>query len=119
VDSGCYIAVFHLATARAITVGRLGRFAFAAGEYLYVGSAQRGLAARLARHARKRKPRRWHIDYLSTAADMLGAIIVPAGKDAECRLANELAETFERCMPGFGASDCRCAGHLFYMPQWP
>jgi len=117
-DSGLYIAVFRLAGDRRIRVGRLGRFTFRRGVYLYVGSAQRGLSARLARHARRDKPRRWHIDYLSTAATMLGAILVPGGRDGECRLAAEVARLYPRCVRGFGASDCRCAGHLFYAGRW-
>ena len=112
-NSGIYIAAFRLARPRRIAVGRLGRFDFPAGEYLYVGSAQRHLEARLARHARRRKPLRWHIDYLSTKAEMLGAIIIPGPRSRECEVACELAGLAERFIPGFGASDCRCGGHLF------
>ena len=115
--AGCYIAVFRLPRARVIRVGRLGRFRFEAGVYLYVGSAQGNLEKRLDRHARKRKPLRWHIDYLSAKAEMLGAVIVPGPKRRECVIAADLARTFERAAPGFGASDCRCPGHLFYTPE--
>ena len=117
-DAGVYIAVFYLAEARLIRVGRLGRFRFAHGVYLYVGSAQRGLSARLRRHGRRGKPLRWHIDYLSTRAAMLGAILVPGTRDRECRLAAELAQRYGRFIDGFGASDCRCGGHLFRAGQW-
>jgi sugar fermentation stimulation protein A len=117
-DAGLYIAVFHLDADRLIRVGRLGRFGFRRGVYLYVGSAQRNLAARLARHARRRKPLRWHVDYLSTQAAMLGAILIPGGRDGECRIAEELGAAYGRAVPGFGASDCRCGGHLFYAGRW-
>ena len=116
---GCYIAVFHLSPARWIRVGRLGRFRFEGGFYLYVGSAQRNLEKRLERHARKRKPLRGHIDYLSARAEMIGAVLVPGPKRQECELAAELGEMFELAVPGFGASDCRCPGHLFYTPELP
>ena len=111
---GIYIAVFHLHRARSIRVGRLGRFDFPVGFYFYVGSAQRGLDARLARHARRRKVLRWHVDYLSSRATMLGAWVLQAGKSWECGVAGVLGEHYEQIAPGFGASDCRCGGHLFH-----
>jgi len=116
-DGGCYIAVFRLGKARTVRVGRLGRFRFETGVYLYVGSAQRNLAKRLERHARRRKPRQWHIDYLSQYAEMIGAVLVAGPKQSECEIAAELARTHQRVAPGFGASDCRCPGHLFYTPE--
>jgi sugar fermentation stimulation protein A len=114
VQGGAYIAVFDLPERRLLQVGRLGCFPFAPGLYLYVGTAQRNLDARLERHAREEKPLRWHIDYLSTQADMLGTMVVPGPRERECELARELAQSYERPVPGFGASDCRCKGHLFY-----
>jgi len=113
-NSGAYIAVFQIFKGQQVRVGRLGRFCFRKGFYVYVGSAQRNLSARLERHARKDKPLRWHIDYLSVKAKMLGAIIVPGPQEKECELANELSRMFELAVLGFGASDCRCSGHLFY-----
>ncbi len=118
-DGGVYIAVFFLAKARSVSVGKLGRFYFRPGVYFYAGSAQRNLSARLERHGKKSKPLRWHIDYLSVRADMLGAIVVGGPRKRECELAQELVGMFESAAPGFGASDCRCGGHLFYAPQLP
>jgi len=115
VESGIYIAIFHLPKTGKITVGKPGTFNFRKGFYFYVGSAQRNLSARLARHARKKKPLRWHIDYLSTKAKMLGAITIGGPRDLECQLAKKLSDMFESVVPGFGASDCRCSGHLFYV----
>ena len=112
--TGLYIAVFRLARPRRIAVGRLGRFAFDAGIYLYVGSAQRNLPARLARHARSDKPLRWHLDYLGQYARMLGALLIPGGRQRECALAEQLAARYHRRPSQFGSSDCRCGGHLFY-----
>ncbi|MHC4680475.1 MAG: GIY-YIG nuclease family protein [Planctomycetota bacterium] len=119
VDGGVYIAIFHLPRARRIDAGGLGRIVFRPGVYFYVGSAQRNLAARLERHARRQKPLRWHIDYISAKARMLGAITVAGPRARECELAGELAGMFELAVPHFGASDCRCGGHLFYAPQFP
>ena len=115
-DAGVYIAVFRLSRARRIRVGRLGDFAFPRGLYYYVGSAQRNLQARIERHSRQDKPLRWHVDYLSREAKMLGAILVTGDKSRECELAAELTRLLPRHVPGFGASDCRCGGHLFYAP---
>lgn len=114
VNGGVYIAVFCLKAERRIQVGRLGRFVFVPGFYLYVGSAQRNLSARLERHAEKAKPLRWHIDHLSTKADMIGAITVPDSRERECELAKELGQIVDLAVPHFGSSDCGCEGHLFY-----
>jgi len=111
--------MFRLRRGRRITIGRLGRFGFPAGVYLYVGSAQRNLRARLRRHGRRAKPLRWHIDYLTAHARMLSYAVVPGSKDGECQLAAELASLYERPVPRFGASDCRCPGHLFYARKCP
>ena len=116
-DSGVYIAVFYLPRPRKVRVGKLGQFCFKKGAYFYVGSAQRNLSARLKRHSNKKKPLRWHIDYLSSKAKMLGAITIPDPRKRECELAKELGEMFEVAVPGFGASDCRCGGHLFFSPN--
>jgi len=114
VDKGLYIAVFALTRRLRLRVGALGSFTFRAGVYLYVGSAQRNLAARVERHGRKDKPLRWHIDYLSTKATMLGAILVPGSRRQECGLARKVGALHPRIIPRFGSSDCGCEGHLFY-----
>ena len=113
-ESGVYIAVFYLTRRQRITVGKLGCYDFSVGYYFYVGSAQRNLDSRIERHGRKNKTLRWHIDYLSVKADMLGAITVRGKRSRECELAEEFGQAYELAVPGFGASDCRCGGHLFY-----
>lgn len=116
-DFGVYIAVFYLAEPSDISVGKLGQFNFRKGYYFYVGRAQRNLTARLERHGRKSKPMRWHVDYLSVRVEMLGAITIAGPRERECETAKDLAGMFELSPPGFGASDCRCGGHLFYTPH--
>ncbi len=116
-DAGVYIAVFYTPMERIIQIGRLGRFRFREGVYLYIGSAQRNLSARLERHNRKNKMLRWHIDYLSVRSEMLGAITIPGTRELECKLAKKLSSIFELGIPGFGASDCRCNRHLFYVKE--
>jgi sugar fermentation stimulation protein A len=117
--AGIYIAIFRLGSPRTIRVGRLGKVHFPAGVYYYVGSAQRGLHARIERHGRRDKVLRWHMDYLSTKALMLGAILIPGRRQDECRLARRMAGLFTIAAPGFGCSDCACRRHLFYSPRLP
>ena len=118
-DSGVYIAVFYMPKEQAIRVGKLGRFHFRQGVYFYAGSAQRNLSTRLERHSRKKKPLRWHVDYLSVKASMLGAIVIDGQRERECEIAKELGKMYELAVFGFGSSDCRCAGHLFYISELP
>jgi sugar fermentation stimulation protein A len=113
-DSGIYVVRCELQRPRTIQVGRLGTFRFAPGTYLYVGSAQRALVNRLDRHARRRKRRRWHIDYLMEHAAFSGAAVLPqAPKADECRIAHVLRRRLRMPATGFGASDCQCRTHLF------
>jgi len=112
-----YAAVFVLAARRRIRIGRLGRFDFPAGRYVYVGSAQRNLAARLARHGRRWKTLHWHIDYFSRWARLEEAWAWPRPRADECRLAWAIA-ALPGAVPGpagFGASDCHCATHLYHL----
>ncbi len=95
-----------------IRVGALGPRHFPAGDYIYTGSAKRNLEARIARHLRKDKPRRWHIDYLTSHADVR-VIEVARSSRAECEWHQSLRGHI--VVPGFGASDCRagCGAHLY------
>jgi len=117
-DNGLYIAVFLLKKNCRIKVGRLGTFTFRTGWYLYVGSAKKNLSARLERHSLKNKPLRWHIDYLSVKSQMLGTIVIKNENVKECDIAKELGKLFILKVPGFGSSDCRCKGHLFYSEKF-
>ena len=94
-----------------VTVGRLGTFTFPKGTYVYTGSAKRNFEARIARHLRKDKSLRWHIDYLLTALGV-SVIEVRRASSAECEL-NQTIDG-EIVAPGFGASDCKhgCGSHL-------
>lgn len=48
-----YQLVIEVMRPRRIAIGRLGTFEFAAGTYVYTGSARRNFEARIARHQRK------------------------------------------------------------------
>lgn len=98
----------------AVTVGRLGRFEFPAGRYLYTGSAKRNFEARVARHLRAEKTLRWHIDYL-LAVPGARVVAVRRSRRGECLLNRASRGTV--VVPGFGASDCRagCGSHLKWL----
>jgi Uri superfamily endonuclease len=99
-----------------VQIGRLGEFCFAAGCYVYTGSARRNLEQRIARHLRCEKRLRWHIDYL-LAAPGVRITGVERSPDGECELNRRSAGTMP--VPGFGASDCRqgCGSHLKYLGE--
>ncbi len=108
-----YQLVIRLSVAGTTTIGRLGRFTFPAGIYLYTGSSRRWLAARLARHLRREKRHHWHIDYfLDLEAAAVTAIRLY--REPECEVNRRTAGLI--VVPGFGAGDCRCGcgSHLKY-----
>ena len=99
-----------------IQVGRLGQFRFPPGRYIYTGSARRNFEARIARHLRREKTLRWHIDWL-LAASGVKVVGVKRSRIAECALNQRLRGSI--VVPGFGASDCRsgCGSHLRYLGE--
>lgn len=104
-----------------VHVGRLGCVLFRQGYHLYVGRARRGLGARLARHLRSDKRLRWHIDYLLAVGTIQEVWVAESAEPPECAWASALSTLpgAAIAMPGFGSSDCRCPGHLVYVPQRP
>lgn len=117
IRKGTYLLFLVLDGDREIEAGALGTCRFPAGEYCYAGSAMGGLDQRLSRHASLQKTLRWHIDYLTMAADSAEAYESYPDYIGECKLGH-IAESCG-CIPhipGFGCSDCRCATHLFRVP---
>jgi len=104
----------EITRARLLDIGRLGRFRFPAGQYVYTGSARRNLLARVRRHLAREKILRWHIDYLLTARHVHVRAVV-LSHAAECVVNQRLRGTLP--VPGFAASDCRagCGSHLKYL----
>jgi|Deesub1362B_J571_1020462.scaffolds.fasta_scaffold00800_13 Uri superfamily endonuclease len=111
---GIYVLVFEITRPAEIQVGKLGRIRFAPGTYAYVGSALGGIEARVARHPKREKHLRWHIDYLLSHPGVAaaGVYVWETTERRECEVAQMLAAEYE-VVPGFGSSDCRCRGHLF------
>jgi Uri superfamily endonuclease len=122
-EPGSYVLIMELATPVTISVGQLGRFRFVRGWYAYAGSARGpgGLKARLRRHRRAVKAKHWHVDYLRAYAQPTSVWYSVGPQRRECSWAEALSELPRASMPAprFGASDCRCAAHLFHFPTSP
>ena len=120
---GTYTLVLRLEDKEEITIGKLGTFTFPAGYYLYVGSAlgPGGLEARLARHRRRDKRLRWHIDYLLEHAQLVEVWSAASADKLECLWAQAARQLpgGEMPAPGFGSSDCHCPSHLIYLARKP
>jgi sugar fermentation stimulation protein A len=96
-------------------VGSLGDLHFKKGAYLYVGSAKRGLKARLERHLVKKKKIFWHIDYLLSSRHAQIKDIWINIKKKECQTASKLYIMNCCFVNKFGSSDCCCPSHLFFI----
>jgi len=121
VEKGTYALVIVHEREVAITIGKLGRFDFPSGYYIYVGSARGGLPQRVGRHLKSQKRLRWHIDYLLQFANVVEVWYAFDDESQECFWCH-----VARGMPqgrtlilGFGSSDCRCPAHLIYFPSLP
>lgn len=123
---GTYALLFALpAAALTVSAGRLGQATLPAGWVVYVGSAQGpgGVRARVQRHLRRHKRRRWHIDALTACLPPQACAFLLGPQRLECRWAQHLAALPGAHIPapGFGSSDCRCgcAAHLIHFPPGP
>ncbi|MBM3148040.1 MAG: bifunctional DNA-formamidopyrimidine glycosylase/DNA-(apurinic or apyrimidinic site) lyase, partial [Actinobacteria bacterium] len=98
--SRLYVVAARLPRRERLVVAAHDDLDLARGWYAYVGSAQRGRQARVARHMRAGKPLRWHADYLFSRhpATRAWSIDVPPSApsspstcaSAECALADAL-----------------------------
>jgi sugar fermentation stimulation protein A len=118
---GTYLLVLRLDAATQIEVGRLGRVAFPAGWYVYIGSALGGLGARLRRHARLEKRHHWHVDVLRAASILVAIAVRLSSERIECETAATVARLIGGSQPvlRFGSSDCHCRSHLVYFAGEP
>jgi Uri superfamily endonuclease len=113
---GAYVLAIELSEQVAVSLCRKPSALLCPGRYLYCGSAKGlgGLRGRLARHMRRGKSVRWHIDLLTEAGTVLGAWTFLGGD--ECDLVTGLSH-LPIAIKGFGSTDCRrCTSHLL---RWP
>ena len=113
---GCYCLIINLDKTSEIDIGKLGKFNFNKGYYIYVGSAMNSLTARIKRHLSEEKKIHWHIDYLlkNGNAEISDVIYNVSDEKIECELSEEISAKSEG-ITGFGCSDCNCESHLYYL----
>jgi len=121
-DPGTYALILQCLSNATVQIGRWGTLDIEPGYYVYVGSAfgPGGVRARVSRHFRTAKAKRWHIDYLREFVAPVGAWY---SHDAR-RLEHEWAQVFHdmrgvSSIHGFGCSDCKCYSHLFRSARVP
>jgi len=118
VEKGTYALVLLLESEAKITVGKLGRFSFPTGYYIYVGSARGGIFQRVRRHLRgsggegSTQKLRWHIDYLLQQAKVVEVWYTENSQECLWAFAVKEMPKSQILIPGFGSSDCRCLSHL-------
>lgn len=114
-SGGVYLLLVRVRRAGRIVLRRY-TWDIRTGWYVYIGSAQRGWRARIARHLRAKKRLHWHIDYLLRMGNVAAVRIMPgAPRDEEARLARAWSRVRGGTpVAGFGASDSPAASHLVY-----
>jgi Uri superfamily endonuclease len=115
-NGGQYVLVLQLENPNELRIGRLGNYRFDAGTFAYVGSARGsgGLSARILRHLQPADQKRahWHIDHLLAHATIREIGWSNQAQRNECEWSTSLRKLGRRWPRHFGASDCRCDGHL-------
>jgi len=117
---GTYTIIVRNGSEACTAFGRLGRTRLRRGYYLYTGSAlgagSTSLERRLQRHGTRSKRVRWHIDFLTSrpSCRFMGAVYLVSNKRLECIANESISKEFKLLpvLPGIGASDCNCGGHL-------
>lgn len=106
-----YQIFFSLYRSVELQVGKLGKFIFPKGNYVYTGSAKNNIDQRIQRHQIKNKKLHWHIDYILNREECKIQKIIKSDLD-ECMLNKTTSGKI--IIPGFGASDCidGCISHL-------
>ncbi|MDJ0928990.1 MAG: DUF123 domain-containing protein [Gammaproteobacteria bacterium] len=119
---GTYALVLESRARARVQVGRWGELYLQPGYYVYVGSAfgPGGIRARVGRHLRGARSKRWHIDYLRAQLEPHAAWF----STAERRLEHDWARAISGMdsltpVARFGCSDCQCHTHLFHAATAP
>jgi len=121
-NPGTYALVLRSQTSTKTPIGRWGHLDIQPGYYIYVGSAfgPGGVLARVSRHCRENKSKRWHIDYLREWVTPVSAWCSYDTVHLEHRWAQALAKMPATTpIKGFGCSDCKCESHLFFTARKP
>ncbi len=110
---GSYAMVIHVRNNLPVTIGGTP-IELRKGYYLYIGSALNGIKRRLKWHFRKGKKIHWHVDNLTENGKIVDVYYVICNRKIECEIAERISLQKIR---GFGDTDCKCGGHLFYSPD--
>ena len=120
---GTYALILSCTTGRALQIGRFGQLPMRPGFYVYIGSAfgPGGVRARIAHHLEPAARPYWHIDFLRTATDLAEVWYTYDLWRWEHQWAALVARMpgATLLLPGFGASDCTCAAHLYFFATRP
>jgi Uri superfamily endonuclease len=101
---GAYLLLIELREVIFVWLPNKPSVTLAPGRYIYAGSAYGpgGLKARVSRHMRRAKARRWHIDQLTETGNVIGASVFPGG--IECDLV-DMYSALPTPIAGFGSTD--------------
>ena len=120
---GTYALILRLDRPVSVRIGKLGNLRLARGFYVYLGSAlgPGGLRARVAHHLRAAQRSHWHIDYLRAHTHVERIWFCYDARRREHQWAGVLSGVERTAEPlvGFGASDCTCASHLYFLRHRP
>jgi len=120
---GTYVLILRVSRPSVIRTPRPGYWKARPGFYLYVGSAlgPGGVRARVSHHLRPSARFHWHVDYLtvsSTIEEVWYSLETVHREHQWVAVIAQLRDAVIPC-PTFGASDCRCASHLYLLPKRP
>ena len=122
-DKGSYLLVFRMRQPHTIRVGKLTETRFAAGYYVYVGSAfgPGGLQARLRHHLTFSERCHWHLDYLRPVLhfEYLYLSRETESREHDWAAVLQQLEGAEVPVRDLGATDCSCNAHFFYFQHCP
>ncbi len=117
-----YSLIIFLDKNEEISIGKLGCFFFKKGYYVYNGSALGGFG-RVRYHLKKKRIKRWHIDYLLEISQIKKILMSEVQENMEHQVSKRLLmqKGAEILIVGFGSSDCNkgCIAHLIYFSELP
>ncbi|AFH42105.1 GIY-YIG nuclease family protein [Fervidicoccus fontis] len=121
-EKGYYVLFLKCTRDVNVKIKDRGEFYFKRGYYAYIGSSfiRGGIQARLRHHLKKKKKKFWHIDFLTSneSFTIAGYICLSSQKRGlEAELAEAAEEYCEPYIKGFGATDTKDAGHLFFIGE--
>lgn len=106
----------HVSDNIEIQIGKLSKFTFPLGNYIYTGSAKKNIDERIKRHQSNSPDKKlhWHIDHLLNNEN---AKIIEVRKFEKEEYTLNQETCGEIIITGFGSSDCKnkCKSHLKYL----